>query len=58
LTGKGHAMPFSRYALLLCAVLFAAAATVWLLNIGSTGLSISVLPAFLIAALAVRMMRK
>lgn len=51
-------MPFQRFAILLFAVLFAAGATIWLLTLGGPGLMIAALPAFLIAALAIRTLRK
>ena len=43
-----------RFIILLLAVIFAAAITVWLLSLGSPGVMIAALPAFGLAALAVR----
>lgn len=51
-------MPFSRFAMLILSVLFAAAVTVWLLTLGGPGIMIAAIPALLIAALAVRTLRK
>lgn len=51
-------MPFSRFAMLILAVLFAAAVTVWLLTLGGPGIMVAAIPALLIAALAVRTLRK
>ena len=51
-------MPAKRLVLLLAAVIFAAAVTVWLLSMGSPGLLVAALPAFAIAAIAVRIWGK
>lgn len=51
-------MPKLTFAILILSVLIAAGATVWLLSLGSPGLMVAVLPAFLIAALAVRHLRR
>ena len=45
-------MPLSRLILMLAAVIFAAAVTVWLLSYGSPGLLVAALPAFMIAGVA------
>jgi hypothetical protein len=51
-------MPFAHLALILVAVIFAGAVTVWLLTIGGSGVLIAALPAFLIAALAIKVLRR
>lgn len=51
-------MPTLTFALMLGAVLFAAAITVWLMTLGGPGILVAALPAFLIAALAVRAWRR
>ncbi|MGC1496099.1 MAG: hypothetical protein WA790_09835 [Sulfitobacter sp.] len=51
-------MPFQRFAILILAVIFAAAATVWLFTLGGPGLMVAAIPALLIAAFAVRTLRK
>lgn len=51
-------MPPRRLILMLLAVIFAAAVTVWLLSAGGPGLMVAALPAFVIAALAVRVWGK
>lgn len=47
-------MPKTRFALILLSVLVAAGASVWLLSLGGPGLMVAALPAFLIAAVAIR----
>ena len=47
-------MPKTRFALILLSVLVAAGASVWLLSLGGPGLMVAALPAFGIAAVAVR----
>ena len=47
-------MPKTRFAMILLSVLVAAGATVWLLQLGGPGLMVAALPAFLIAAVALR----
>ncbi|WP_370401586.1 hypothetical protein [Sulfitobacter sp. JB4-11] len=51
-------MPKARFALILLSVLIAAGATVWLLSLGGPGLMVAALPAFLIAAFAIRYLGK
>ena len=51
-------MPPKRFAVLLLAVLFAAGITVWLLSLGGPGVLVAALPAFAIAAVAVRVLGK
>ncbi len=51
-------MPPHRFAILILAVVFAAAVTIWLLTLGGPGLMVAALPALLIAAFAVRTLRK
>jgi hypothetical protein len=51
-------MPPRRLALILLAVIFAAGVTIWLLSLGSPGLLVAALPAFALAALAVRIWGK
>lgn len=51
-------MPPVRLVLILTSVLIAAAATVWLLTLGSPALLIAALPAFLIAAVAIKVLRR
>ena len=51
-------MPLQRFAILILAVIIAAGATVWLLTQGGPGLMIAAIPALLIAAFAVRTLRK
>tara|TARA_R110002074_G_scaffold67220_2_gene158434 strand:+ start:9366 stop:9536 length:171 start_codon:yes stop_codon:yes gene_type:complete len=55
---KGPHMPFHRFAILILAVISAAAVTVWLFALGGPGIMIAALPVVLIAALAVRILRK
>lgn len=50
-------MPASRFALLLAVVIAAAGLTVWLLSAGGPGLLVAALPAFMIAAIALRWWR-
>jgi hypothetical protein len=47
-------MPVPQFVLTLLSVLVAAAVTVWLLSLAGPGLMAAALPAFLIAALAMR----
>lgn len=47
-------MPKTRFALILLSVLFAAGVSVWLLSLGGPGLMVAALPAFLIAAVAIK----
>ena len=56
--GKEPPMPLSRLLLMLAAVILAAAVTVWLLTQGSPGLLIAALPAFMIAAVAIWVLRR
>ena len=51
-------MPAPHFALIVIAVLFAAGITVWLLSLGGPGLMVAALPAFMIAAVALRWLRK
>lgn len=51
-------MPFARLALILASALMAAAVTVWLMSLGGLALLIAALPAFLIAAVAFRVLRR
>lgn len=51
-------MPKTTFALILLSVLIAAGVTVWLLSFGGPGLMVAALPAFLIAALAVKLLRR
>ncbi len=51
-------MPFQRFAILIIAVIFAAGATVWLFTLGGPGLMVAAIPALLIAAFAIRVLRK
>ncbi len=51
-------MPRMTFALILLSVLIAAGATVWLLSIGGPALIIAALPAFMIAAVALKMLRQ
>ena len=51
-------MPLTHLALMLGAVIFAAAVTVWLFTIGGSGVLVAALPAFLIAALAIKVLRR
>ena len=51
-------MPAKRFAILLMAVLFTAGISVWLLSLGGPGIMIAALPAFAIAAVAVRIWGK
>lgn len=51
-------MPSRRFFLLLLAVIFAAGVSVWLLSLGGPGLMVAALPAFALAALAVRVWGK
>ena len=51
-------MPLHHLLLILAAVILAAAATVWLLSLGGPGLLVFALPAALIAALALRALRR
>lgn len=55
---KDVPMPLNRLLVLLCAVIVAAGATVWLLTLGSPGLLVAALPAFLIAAAAILFLRR
>lgn len=55
---KDIPMPLHKFLLLLLAVIFAAGVTVWLLSQGSPGLLVAALPAFLIAAAAIRYLRR
>jgi len=47
-------MPLKRLILLLCAVIFAAGTTLWLLSLGGPGVLVAALPAFALAAVAIR----
>ncbi|MFK7838217.1 MAG: hypothetical protein AB8B60_18555 [Sulfitobacter sp.] len=51
-------MPNARFTMILLSVLFAAAVTVWLLSLGGPGILVAALPAFLIAAVAIRLLRR
>ena len=51
-------MPKTRFALILLSVLVAAGASVWLLSLGGPGLMVAALPAFLIAAAALHLLRR
>ena len=51
-------MPFTHLALILAAVILAAAVTVWLFTMGGAGVMVAALPAFLLAALAIRVLRR
>jgi hypothetical protein len=51
-------MPLARLALLIVCVIVAAAVTVWLLTQGGAGVMIAALPAFMIAAVAFKLLRK
>ena len=51
-------MPLRTLVLILLAVIFAAGVTVWLLSMGGPGLLVAALPAFAIAAVAVRALKK
>ena len=51
-------MPKTRFALILLSVLVAAGASVWLLSRGGPGLMVAALPAFMIAAVAIRYLRR
>jgi hypothetical protein len=51
-------MPFQRFAILILAVIAAAAITVWLFTLGGPGIMVAAVPALLIAAVAVRTLRK
>ena len=56
---KGRqSMPLSRLIVILAAVILAAAVTIWLLTLGSPGLLIAALPAFMIAVVAIRALRR
>ncbi|MEM6305930.1 MAG: hypothetical protein AAF744_14525 [Pseudomonadota bacterium] len=47
-------MPLNRLLILLVTAIALAGVTVWLLTLGSPGLLVAALPAFLIAAVALR----
>jgi len=51
-------MPLKRWIVLVIAVIFAAAITLWLLALAGPGVLIAALPAFALAALAVRVLGK
>ena len=51
-------MPLPHLALILAAVIFAAAITVWLFTLGGPGVLVAALPAFQIAALAIKVLRR
>lgn len=51
-------MPLPHLALLLGTVIFAAAVTVWLFTTLGSGSLLFILPAFLIAALAIKVLRR
>lgn len=51
-------MPLTRLLIILFAVIFAAGVTIWLLTLGSPGLLVAALPAFLIAAAAIHFLRR
>jgi hypothetical protein len=51
-------MPLPHLALMLAVVIFAAGVTVWLFTIGGPGVLVAALPAFLIAALALKVLRR
>ena len=51
-------MPAYRFAILILAVVSAAAVSVWLLSYGGPSIMVAALPAFLIAAVAIRTLRK
>jgi hypothetical protein len=51
-------MPKSYFIMMLLSVLAAAALTVWLLTFGGTHMMVAALPVFLIAALALKVLRR
>ncbi|WP_281992005.1 hypothetical protein [Sulfitobacter geojensis] len=51
-------MPFRLFALIFVSALIAAAVTVWLVSLGRPALLVAAIPAFLIAALAYRTLRR
>ncbi len=51
-------MPNARFAIILLSVLIAAGASVWLMSLGGPGLMVAALPAFLIAAVAIRYLNR
>ncbi|MBD3663365.1 hypothetical protein [Sulfitobacter aestuariivivens] len=51
-------MPFLNLLVIWLAVLMAAAATVWLFTLGGPGLMVAAIPALLIAAVAIRVLRR
>ena len=51
-------MPPKRFLVLILAVIFAAAVTIWLLSLGGPVIMLAALPAFGIAAVAVRVWGK
>ncbi len=51
-------MPPLTFFILLLAVITAGGATVWLLSLGGPGLLVAALPAFMIAAVAFKLLRK
>ncbi|QUJ77724.1 hypothetical protein KDD17_07175 [Sulfitobacter albidus] len=51
-------MPKLTFAILILSVIVAAGATLWLLSLGGPGLIVAALPAFLIAVVALRYLRR
>ncbi|MGC1502852.1 MAG: hypothetical protein WA782_01795 [Sulfitobacter sp.] len=51
-------MARARFALIFFSALIAATVTVWLLPLGTPGILAAALPAFLVAAVAVRALRR
>ncbi|MDG1168271.1 MAG: hypothetical protein P8N14_03685 [Sulfitobacter sp.] len=51
-------MPHARFAFIFVAALIAAALTIWLLSLGGPTFILAALPAFLLAALALRTLRQ
>lgn len=48
----------TRFAIILCVVIFAAGVSIWLLSLGGPGVLVAALPAFAIAAVAIRIWGK
>lgn len=51
-------MPHARFALIFASAIIAAAVTVWLLTLGGPAVLVAALPAFLIVAVALRVLRR
>jgi len=51
-------MALRKLIILLCAVIFTAGITIWLLTLGGPGVLVAALPAFAIAAVAVRVLNR